>query len=480
MFLLILVYLGFAIVRPQDFLPGMAGVPVMSVTLLLAFVGWLLRGARTPGAPQFLLLPVFVLIAMVSLAVNGWVGGAEFVVEQLGPSLIVFFVLASALDSTRRTAATFAVIGLCAMVLAVHSVQQATHGVGWTGMTLGEDGRIRYVGIFNDPNDLGLLFVMALPMLFCLASRAGFLGRWFWRAGIVLLLAGVYLTKSRGTQLAVLMMGAVWLWQRRGLLTAGALSCVGLLGLMLLPSTRMDDLDPDEESAFGRVDAWYEGFDMFKTHPLLGVGFGNFTDYNALTAHNSFVLVLAETGFLGFVTWLAFVGYCFWMMWRLLRLQSALALALRASVRAVAAMRPPARLALVPALPAGAGTILPQRRRIAAARVPLVAAGGAGAAADREGAAAEGRRTRAEQALSLTLFCALCGFFTAAFFLSRSYNIMLYTLAAIVVGHYTGMRLRHDTLPRFTLSASGWRWLPISLMAVIALYVLVAVLLRMP
>ena len=57
---------------------------------------------------------------------------------------------------------------------------------------------------------------------------------------------------------------------------------------------------------------------------------------------------------------------------------------------------------------------------------------------------------------------------------------MLYTLAAIVVSHYTNLRKRHDTLPRFTLSASGWRWLPISLVVIAALYVLVAVLLRLP
>ena len=476
MFLLILVYLGFAIVRPQDFLPGMADLPVMSVTLLLAFVGWLLRGARTSGAPQFLLLPVFVLIAMASEVVSGWSGGMQYVIEQMGPSLIVFFVLASALDNPRRTATAFAVIGLCAMVLALHSVQQAEQGVGWTGMTLGEDGRIRYVGIFNDPNDLGLLFVMALPMVLCLASRAGFLGRWFWRIGALLLLAGVYLTKSRGTQLAVLLMGAVYIWQKRGLLTAGSLGFVGLVGLMLMPSTRMNDLDPDEESAFGRVDAWYEGLDMFKTHPLFGVGFGNFTDYNPLTAHNSFVLVLAETGFLGFMAWLAFVGYCFWMMWRLLRLQAGLAKAVQASVRAVTAARPKMRLALATALPAGTGM---EERRHAMVRGQAAAGGPSGTVANHDSAAAEDRQARAEQALSLTLFCALCGFFMAAFFLSRSYNIMLYTLAAIVVGHYASMRKRHDVLPRFTLAVSGWRWLPIALVVVAALYVLVAVLLRM-
>lgn len=446
MFPLILLYLVFVIIRPQDFLPGVGDLPLMSVSLLLAFVGWLAAGARTPAAPQFLLLPLFVLMAMASEVANGWSGGILYVLGQMGPSLIVFFVLATAVNEPRRASAAFTVIGLSAMVLALHSAQQAAHGVGWTGMTLGEDGRVRYVGIFNDPNDLGLLFVMALPMLMYLASRAGFLGRWFWRAGVLLLLYGVYLTQSRGTQLAVLLMVGVYVWQRRGLAMAAGLSVAGLVGLMLLPSSRMTELDVDEPSAFGRVDAWYEGLDMFKTHPLLGVGAGNFTDYNELTAHNSFVLVLAETGFLGFLAWLAFVGYCFWMMWRLLHF-----------VPAPVAVADASTQMAVPARPVPRGTVA---RRVASS-VPGPA-----------------KAEAPEKGLTLTLMCSLCGFFAAAFFLSRSYNIMLYTLAAIVVGHYAGMRQRHEGLPLFTLSGSGLRWLPITLVAVAALYVLVAVLLR--
>ena len=462
MFPLILVYLAFAIIRPQDFLPGVGSLPLMSVSLLLAFIGWLAAGARTSGAPQFLLLPLFVLVAMASQVANGWAGGIFQVLDQMGPSLIVFFVLATAVSDPRRASAAFAVIGLSAMVLALHSAQQAAHGVGWTGMTLGEDGRVRYVGIFNDPNDLGLLFVMALPMLLYLSSRAGFLGRWCWRGGALLLLYGIYLTQSRGTQLAVLLMGAVYLWQRRGLATAATLSVGGLIGLMLLPSSRMTELDVDEPSAFGRVDAWYEGLDMFKAHPLLGVGAGNFTDYNELTAHNSFVLVLAETGFLGFLAWLAFVGYCFWMMWRLLHFVPAPVAVPDAPTQLAVVDRPLARGARMP----GARVAGAVARGAMARGVPAIPPGRPRPAAS------------PERALTLALLCALCGFFAAAFFLSRSYNIMLYTLAAIVVGHYASMRQRHVGLPLFTLSGSGWRWLPLTLVAVAALYVLVAVLLR--
>src|SRR3546814_14440394 len=59
---------------------------------------------------------------------------------------------------------------------------------------------------------------------------------------------------------------------------------------------------------------------MFLANPVFGVGAGNLTDHTWLTAHNSLVLVLAETGIVGDTVWLAMVGYCFWMPIVVLRL----------------------------------------------------------------------------------------------------------------------------------------------------------------
>ena len=44
---------------------------------------------------------------------------------------------------------------------------------------------------------------------------------------------------------------------------------------------------------------------MFRSSPILGVGYSNFTDHNALTAHNSFVLCFAELGIVGYFFWLS-------------------------------------------------------------------------------------------------------------------------------------------------------------------------------
>jgi O-antigen ligase len=237
-----------------------------------------------------------------------------------------------------------------------------------------------------------------------------------WLAIVGVLLYGTYLTNSRGALLAVAAMVGIYVWRRYGLIAAAVCGGAGMALMSMLPS-RLQDLDASESSAAGRVDAWYEGFQMFIGQPLFGVGAGNFTDYNYLTAHNSFVLVLSETGYVGFTIWLAFVGYCFIMMYTILR------------------HRPP----------------LPDAAAVAA--------------------------WKTEQSLALALFVALIGFFVAAFFLSRSYVIILYLVAALVVGDYTTARGRFPTLPAFSMRDHWMRWMATSAIAIVVLYVLVRVLL---
>ena len=418
MFPLILLYVVLTIIRPQDYLPGLENVPVLPVVLLLAFASWLFSNTKTFAAPQFLILPAFLLILMISEVTNGWTGGAIDELARFGPVVIAFFVFGAACNTQKRVRVAMGVFVACAAVLALHGVEQSQLGTGWTGIPLSEGGRIQYVGIFNDPNDLGLLFAACLPMAVFLGRRGGGMMRPVWLGSVLLLLYGIVLTNSRGALLAVLIIGGCYVWYRRGIVTAGILGVIGLTAMKLV-SSRMDELDAGEESAAGRVDAWYAGLEMFRDNPAFGVGAGNFTEYNELTAHNSFVLVLAETGFVGFVTWLAFVGYGFWMMLTIIR----------------------------------------------HVRVP-----GNDPKVEAEWAM--------EKQMALTLLLSLCGLFAAAFFLSRSYMVVLYLIAAMVAGHYIGARKRWPELPFFRLSDGGWRWVPAAAGSVAALFVLVAVLLR--
>lgn len=421
MFLLIVLYLALVLIRPQDY-PALEGVhlPLLPVTLVLALCGWLVSRGKSFAAPQYLLLGAFLAVMMLSEVTNGWFGGVLAQLLEFGPVLAAFIILANSVTSTRQVFIVMAAFVLCATVLALHGIEQSHTGVGWTGVPLIQDGRIQYVGIFNDPNDLGMLFVLALPMALYLSSRGGAFGlrRLFWLGAGAALLYGIYLTNSRGALLAVAALLGVYLWRRFGMVPAALFGGAGLAGLLLLPS-RLSDLSPGEESANGRVEAWYEGFQMFFSHPLFGVGAGNFTDYNYLTAHNSLILVLAETGFVGFTLWLGFVGYCFWMVLTVLRHK--------------------------PDLP------------------------------DAQATAVWGT----ERAIAMTLLLSLSGWVATAFFLSRSYTVVLYLLTALVVAFYANARRQFASLPSFEVGRDWMRLGAIAAATVVALYVVVKLLLAL-
>ena len=186
-----------------------------------------------------------------------------------------------------------------------------------------------------------------------------------------------------------------------------------------------DEYDEDE---YGPIDEGYGAADLPGFEPMEGPGLfddpapepepdeqtgpGLFADNNAnLTAHNSFVLVIAEMGFVGYVIWLAFLGY---------------------------------------------GVLM----TLAVLRQPTPAATDARVEAD----------WKTERSLAMTLLLAQVGYLGTAFFLSRSYVILLYLLAALVLGWYTGARRRWPDLPTFSLGRDLVRWPAFAVATIIALF----------
>lgn len=448
MFIAMMLYLLLVLIRPQDYpaLVDSVGLPLQPIMLITAAGFWLLSPRKHFDAPQYPLLLMFFGVLLISHVFNGWIGGAIEQIGKFAPVVLAFVVFANGLDRRSRVLKIMAAFALCATVLAVHGIEQQQTGLGWTGIELSQGTRIQYVGIFNDPNDLGLLFVTCIPMAAYLSSRGGLLGlrRLFWLLVTGVLVYGVYLTDSRGALLALLAVMGVYIWQRKGLFVAGALGAMAVAVLLALPS-RFSEIDAEEESAQGRIESWYEGLQMFQGHPVFGVGPDMYTDYNPLTAHNSFVLILAETGIVGYTLWLAFVVYCFRMMW--------------------AGSRPLR-------MPAWDG----QGDDDADADADENTFEDAAVDMDFEALDA---RIEEGRAIAMTLLLSLIGFFTAAFFLSRSYVIILYLLTALVVAHYADIRRDDPELPRFQLADDILLWPVLGVGSAIFLYIVVKVLLVM-
>ena len=161
-------------------------------------------------------------------------------------------------------------------------------------------GRVRYRGILEDPNELALALGIALPFAMALVSLRLSLVR------LLLLLASFAVTfpvtiwtESRTGQLVFLAVVVVYLVERvnwRRLLVAAALA----VPAMLLGGRSGSDAD---SSSLERLEAWKAGMQMFHSSPIWGVGKSQFVDNYYITAHNTFVLEVAELGFVGLVLW---------------------------------------------------------------------------------------------------------------------------------------------------------------------------------
>jgi hypothetical protein len=280
-------------------------------------------GKLTIGAVPIGLIAGLIFSMMLSeMWADGWMGAPLHVMQQFGPALTLFLLAIWNVTSLTRLRITAGVLVLLAMILVGQGV--AAYHFGYMqdkllmrGDVDGEDDeastdqadapvRVRGLGQINDPNDLALVLVVALPFL----GLAWLRRRTLRNILLVVipgafLIYGIYLTRSRGGLLgvlAVLFAALVSRVSRTKALVATALMAAIFMGANFTGGRAMST---SEESAAQRIDAWSEGLAMFRSNPILGVGYLNFTDHNELTAHNSFVLCFAELGLVGYFFWLA-------------------------------------------------------------------------------------------------------------------------------------------------------------------------------
>jgi hypothetical protein len=335
-FALFLLYVVFTFLRPVElFAPGLAEARPMLVLWLLAFAAAVfstLMQRRIALRPVHAgLLMAFILAIAMSRIANGWAGGAVDAISDFSASVLLLLLAAMNLTTLRRVQWTLASVTLCMLVLAAFTVNAFETGyraedfvirqgtgdeadllaAGYTGVpaedNTGENlWRVRGLGILNDPNDLGQALIMTLPLL-ALAWRPRRLIRNAVVVGLPmgLMLYSIYLTHSRGAVLGVAVLLLLGLRRWLGNMRTALLGAVGLVVAMGLGLAGGREFSTQEQSAGQRIDAWYDGLQMFRGQPLFGVGYGAFTDHHPLTAHNSFVLCFAELGLFGLLPWVA-------------------------------------------------------------------------------------------------------------------------------------------------------------------------------
>ena len=430
---LLLVYLAFVLLRFHEYIPALIGKPIMPALLIMAVIAWLSNKRSFTTPSQHKLMPLLLLSMTLSTAIEINGSYAMTVFANFYPVVILYFLIVDAMDNNQKFRGIFKVMVFSAVIMALHGIQQSIEGVGWTGMDMIQ-GRIRYIGIFADPNDMGLFFLTVMPMLIYLMGRSNFIFRLFYLCTLGIILYAIFLTQSRGTALGIAALIGLFSIRHFGFIISMAIGLVALIFFMGLNS-RFAQIDPGEASAKGRVDAWEEGYYMTRDNPIFGVGVGGFVTHHYRTAHNTWVLAMAELGIPGYFIWNSLMILSLIMVIRLVFFELTKA--------------PPSYI------DNGKSKINSSEQDN------------------------ELEDFIEDKKLSITFLYCLTGFCLATFFLSRSYNIFLYTMYALIVAHYINMKLKWRDFPDVCLSQHWIKILIFTLGSVIGFYFLAMLLYAM-
>lgn len=326
-FLLLTLLLVLNYTRPWEFYPGLAAMRLPFWTgnlgLLFGVTGFALGGRYNVLASPapWLLAGFFFLLVVSPVLAAGWWGAVPIAITRALPNVLacaLIIMTARTLGKMRVLAATVCVLSLfltAQSVLAYHGMfaseqlvatQRTDEVLEETGQR-GEFGRVVGTGQFNDANDLAQALLAAAPLLWPLWRRRRVFRNFFLIVAPTLaLLYGVYLTKSRGAIIAIMVVAMLLARERltRFRLVGPAMLAVGLGAAMMAAGFSGGRDIGGDASTEGRIDAWYAGIQMLMGSPLVGVGYGLFTEHHERAAHNSFVHCFAELGLIGYSLWI--------------------------------------------------------------------------------------------------------------------------------------------------------------------------------
>jgi probable O-glycosylation ligase (exosortase A-associated) len=321
--------LGFswlAYMRPQDLSWGLAAtLPLSKFVALAVWASLIMRGKIN--------IVRNTLVTWVMLALWGWLLVATLTAEH--PNI--------ATDKLYEISKVFLISLLTLVIVSSRerfmiSVAVIAFSLGLLGLKFGLfgllQGGVRFTrgvgGMIGDNNDFALAMCMNLPLLVYVATLLPKLwARWAAIALVPLTAVTVVFTHSRGGFLSLAAVTAVMIFTSRRrvpalLVTAGLVA----VGSLTVPESYYERIlsiadYQNDASAMGRLNAWRAAVSMANDYPFTGVGLDNFMSLfpfyapdpeNIKVAHNTYLQMLAETGYIGLSIYLTLMVATFWTL----------------------------------------------------------------------------------------------------------------------------------------------------------------------
>ena len=304
--------------RPEDFIPGLAYIPMARITGVLGFLTLIVgmmggTKVKIPRAIKILWLLLLQMSICVPLAL--WPGGAfTAVFEKFSKGVVVAMLISMAVVTVRELRKLLWIqVSAVALVTFFSIILNHTR-----------NGRLEGIqkSILENPNDLAINIAISFPLGMAFMLRARGLKKAVWLAGLAFMGLGVVLTYSRSGLLALIISIIVCVWEygikgkRRHIVVSAILILVLGMGVALSSSryrTRVESIvlgniegSGDKGSLDARKQLLKKSVMVALTHPLFGVGPGCFilVDRGWVVAHNTYTELAAESGIAALVLFL--------------------------------------------------------------------------------------------------------------------------------------------------------------------------------
>jgi hypothetical protein len=317
-FALLLAVVATLFVRPADLIERVDTWPIYQFLIVSCLVVSMRATFRQLSWRHLGIQPLTALLLALLLSVglshlsHGFLWGVRMSMYETGKLLIFYLLIAGLVNTPQRLiffvrwlamiitfVAALALLDRAGIISVAAFETIHSHGAsGGESEALVE--RIRGTGIFQDPNDFGLVLVtgLLLSASFIFRPGAGW-PRYLWLAPTITLFAALAQTHSRGAFLSIACAVPAGLVYYRGW-RLGAVSLLALPLLVLLFSARMTDFHAlNVGTGQSRIQIWSESLTVFRHYPLFGVGEGLLVEEIGVVAHNSFLHCYAELGFFG-------------------------------------------------------------------------------------------------------------------------------------------------------------------------------------
>lgn len=322
------IYLLISIGRIHLLIPILTAIPSAMIVGILAIVAYLIESRKVHdihswGREEKLVLGLLA-VCLVTLPTSIWPGGSVTgLYKGFLPTILLMLITAIICRSTADIK-KFVWLLTAINILIIYFV-------------LSKDISHTSKGITDtyDTNDIAMILDCSLPILYYFMLSCRGIKKIILTICIVLLVLVVVKTASRGGMLGLIAFGGYLVLYSRDKFKYFMLVVVATIVVVLFApqetkvrfSSMINPQTEYDENMGDRTQIWNSGIKLFLKSPILGVGFGNYVVADGgmkeggawKTAHNSFLQIAVELGFLGLVLFVSLSAGTFFKFKRIRR-----------------------------------------------------------------------------------------------------------------------------------------------------------------